>query len=43
VPSQAKPDYWDVTYTFRGQEHHVQMVTPPGRTITVNRLGEPRA
>jgi len=43
VPSQAKPDYWDVTYTFRGQEHHVQMVTPPGRTITVNRMGEPRA
>ncbi|MEO8806413.1 MAG: beta/gamma crystallin-related protein [Burkholderiaceae bacterium] len=43
VPSQAKPDYWDVTYIFRGQEHHVQMVTPPGRTVTVNRMGEPRA
>lgn len=43
VPSQAKPDYWDVTYIFRGQEHHIQMVTPPGRTVTVNRLGEPRA
>ena len=43
VPNQAKPDYWDVTYMFRGQEHHVQMVTPPGRTVTVNRQGEPRA
>jgi uncharacterized protein YcfJ len=43
VPSQARPDYWDVTYYFRGLEHHVQMVTPPGRTITVNRRGEPRA
>jgi len=43
VPDQAKPDYWDVSYTFRGQEHHIQMVTPPGRTVTVNRLGEPRA
>lgn len=43
VPSQARPDYWDVTYLFRGQEHHIQMVTPPGRTVTVNRRGEPRA
>ncbi len=43
VPSQAKPDYWDVTYNFRGQEHHIQMTTPPGRTVTVNRQGEPRA
>ena len=41
-PSQAQPDYWDVTYTFRGQEHRVQMSTPPGPTITVNRQGEPR-
>lgn len=43
VPSQAKADYWDVTYTFRGQEHRVQMATPPGNTVTVNEQGEPRA
>jgi uncharacterized protein YcfJ len=43
VPSQARPDCWDVSYMFRGQEHHIQMVTPPGRTVTVNRMGEPRA
>ncbi len=43
VPNQARPDYWDVTYVFRGREHHIQMVNPPGRTVTVNRLGEPRA
>ncbi|MEO8056900.1 MAG: beta/gamma crystallin-related protein [Burkholderiales bacterium] len=43
APSQARPDYWDVSYVFRGQEHHIQMVSPPGRTITVNRRGEPRA
>jgi uncharacterized protein YcfJ len=43
VAGQGKPDYWDVTYNFRGQEHHVQMVSPPGRTVTVNRQGEPRA
>ncbi len=43
VPSQAHPDYWDVTYTFRGVEHRVQLTAPPGRTVTVNRRGEPRA
>ena len=42
VPSQARPDYWDVTYSFRGQEHRVQMSSPPGVYITVNRQGEPR-
>jgi len=42
VPSQAHPDYWDVTYTFRGVEHRVQMTAPPGPTVTVNRAGEPR-
>ena len=43
VPGQARPDYWDVTYTFRGQEHRVQMTTPPGSTVTVNDQGEPRS
>jgi len=42
VPSQARPQYWDVTYTFRGQESRVQMTSPPGSTITVNERGEPR-
>lgn len=41
-PVQATPDYWDVTYQFRGVEHRVQMATAPGRTVTVNRKGEPR-
>lgn len=43
APSQARPDYWDVTYNFRDQDHRVQMTTPPGRSITVNEQGEPRA
>lgn len=43
VPSGAQPDYWDVTYAFRGIEHHAQLSSPPGRTITVNENGEPRA
>ena len=43
VSSQARPQYWDVTYNFRGQEHRMQVTAPPGPTITVNRQGEPRA
>ena len=42
LPGQARAEYWDVTYNFRGREHHVQMVNPPGATVTVNRQGEPR-
>jgi uncharacterized protein YcfJ len=37
------PAYWDVTYDFRGQQHHMQLATPPGATVTVNARGEPRA
>lgn len=43
TPSQARPQFWDVTYNFRGQEHRVQMTSAPGATVTVNRQGEPRA
>lgn len=39
---QATPAYYDVTYRHQGTEHRVQMATPPGNTITVNRRGEPR-
>lgn len=43
VPQQAKPEFWDVTYEFRGQQHRIQMTTPPGPTVTVNQAGEPRS
>ena len=37
------PAYWDVTYNYRGTEHHVQMAAPPtGTTIAVNGNGDPR-
>jgi uncharacterized protein YcfJ len=36
------PDYWDVTYSFRGEQHRIQMSSPPGSTITVDQYGEPR-
>jgi uncharacterized protein YcfJ len=42
VPTSASPAYWDVTYSFAGHEHRVQMMTPPGATILVNAQGEPR-
>jgi uncharacterized protein YcfJ len=42
VPSSARPEYWDVTYRFRGMDGRVQMTYPPGPTIAVNRQGEPR-
>jgi uncharacterized protein YcfJ len=38
----TQPEYWDVTYNYRGVEHRVQMSAPPGRTIAVNARGEPR-
>ena len=40
--ASTKPEYWDVTYEYRGITHQVQMSTPPGRTVSVNRQGEPR-
>lgn len=42
VPRNARADYWDVTYDFRGQAYRMQMTSPPGQTVTVNRQGEPR-
>ncbi len=43
VAGPIRPQYWDVAYNFRGQEHHIQMTTPPGPTVTVNAQGEPRS
>jgi uncharacterized protein YcfJ len=42
VPSDARPAYWDVTYTFRGVAHRVQLAAPPGRTIRVDAYGTPQ-
>jgi len=42
VSDNNAPQYWDVTYIFRGMQHSVQMTSPPGRTILVNDRGEPR-
>lgn len=41
IPSRT-PQYWDVTYEFRGTPHRAQLASEPGRTITVNRDGVPR-
>ena len=37
------PQYWDVIYSFRGQEYRMQTTYPPGPTIIVNSQGEPQA
>ena len=37
-----RPQYWDVSYVFRGQPHRMQMTSAPGNTVTVNAQGEPR-
>ena len=42
VSNNERPDYWDVTYEFHGAQHRVQLSSPPGATILVNRDGEPR-
>ncbi len=42
VAHAGPPDYWDVSYNFRGLDHRVQLSAPPGPTITVNGNGEPR-
>ncbi len=36
------PQFWDVSYNFRGVWHRVQMSAPPGPTVWVNGRGEPR-
>ena len=40
--ASTTPAYWDVTYNYRGQEHRIQMTSPPGATIAINNNGEPR-
>jgi uncharacterized protein YcfJ len=42
VRGSERPEYWDVTYVFRGQEHRIQTMEPPGATVTVNQYGQPR-
>jgi uncharacterized protein YcfJ len=42
VPGSGRPEYWDVTYQFRGQTHRAQLGFAPGPTLTVNGRGEPR-
>jgi len=39
---REEPQYWDVTYVFRGVEHRAQTTAPPGPTIAVNADGVPR-
>lgn len=40
--ASGPPQYWDVSYVYRGTTHQVQMGSAPGATISVNSRGEPR-
>jgi hypothetical protein len=42
APSQAGPEYRDVTYNFHGQDYRMQTTAAPGSYVTVNQQGEPR-
>jgi uncharacterized protein YcfJ len=42
VPTSSRVDHYEVTYNFRGQEHFMQTTVPPGPTVAVNEVGEPR-
>jgi len=40
--ASGPPAFYEVSYTFRGTEHRVQMSSAPGPTLLVNERGEPR-
>ncbi len=40
--ASTTPEYWDVSYNFRGVEHRTQMTKAPGPTIEVTSQGQPR-
>ena len=42
VDRHSRPQYWDVSYHFRGVVHRAQLSAPPGATITVDARGQPR-
>ncbi len=40
--ASGPPAFYEVSYSFRGTEHRVQMSNPPGPKVVVNERGEPR-
>jgi uncharacterized protein YcfJ len=40
--TSTTPQYWDVTYQYRGIDHRVQLASQPGEFIPVNQDGLPR-
>lgn len=43
LPSQTRPEYWEITYVFRGQEYRTQVSSQPGHTIIVDERGSHRS
>lgn len=42
LPAAAQVTFYEREGFFRGMAHRVQMSAPPGATVIVNELGEPR-
>lgn len=42
LPSQARPEYWEITYAFGGQEYRAHLSSQPGHTVTVDERGAHR-
>ncbi len=42
VPQVRGSDDWEVTYSFRGRQHHIQTRSMPESTIVVDRRGTPQ-
>lgn len=40
--ASTTPQYWDVTYEYRGTQHRTQLASAPGDYIPVNKDGLPR-
>lgn len=43
LPNQARPEYWEISYVFRGQEYRTQVSSQPGHTIAVDERGGHRS
>lgn len=43
LPSQTRPEYWEITYVFRGHEYRTQVSSQPGHTIIVDERGGHRS
>lgn len=39
LPSQVRPEYWEITYVFRGHEYRAHLSSQPGHSVSVDERG----